>query len=332
MSVRWPGIGAALTTLVVVGCLAAPQARAGYLASNPEPEEGDPPELAFVAADGETNHFTFSLLAEQLAVRDAGAPVFVLSLGGAAARCPIGSGTNEVLCSLSAGRGGFITSDQVAVALLDGDDSASVTAGRSAEILGGAGNDVLASTVRASIVGEAGNDRLVAGRFDDHLDGGPGRDHLDGGPGQDFVSYGEARSLRLDLRLRRPQGPAGNLDVLVRIENVAGTFGDDRLIGNASSNLFFGAFGDDTLIGGAGNDMLAGSAGRDRVYGGAGADRLEGDGGFSVIIGPGPRPSSDDYISAVDGRRDLVSCGPGRDTARVDRLDRVIACERVLRG
>ena len=32
-------------------------------------------------------------------------------------------------------------------------------------------------------------------------------------------------------------------------------------------------------------------------------------------------------ISARDGRRDRVDCGSGRDSARIDKKDRVRACE-----
>jgi hypothetical protein len=36
-------------------------------------------------------------------------------------------------------------------------------------------------------------------------------------------------------------------------------------------------------------------------------------------------------LRARDNQRDVVDCGPGRDTAYVDRLDRVSGCERVKR-
>ena len=37
----------------------------------------------------------------------------------------------------------------------------------------------------------------------------------------------------------------------------------------------------------------------------------------------------DDVIAARDGQRDVVSCGPGDDRAKVDRKDRVANdCER----
>jgi Ca2+-binding RTX toxin-like protein len=63
---------------------------------------------------------------------------------------------------------------------------------------------------------------------------------------------------------------------------------------------------------------MARRPGEDRIDGGSGTDQLTG--------GPG-----DDSINAIDGKRDTVDCGPGRvDTARVDPVDRVKNCERVL--
>jgi Ca2+-binding RTX toxin-like protein len=63
------------------------------------------------------------------------------------------------------------------------------------------------------------------------------------------------------------------------------------------------------LFGGRGNDLLDGGRGCDRLYGGPGNDTLR----------------------ARDGQQDVVDCGPGFDVAHVDRVDRVSACERVLR-
>jgi Ca2+-binding RTX toxin-like protein len=71
-----------------------------------------------------------------------------------------------------------------------------------------------------------------------------------------------------------------------------------------------GRGGDDVLRGLGGNDRLVGGSGRDRLFGGAGNDRL----------------------LAHDSQRDVVDCGPGRDTAIVDRKDVVTGCEKVARG
>jgi Ca2+-binding RTX toxin-like protein len=63
---------------------------------------------------------------------------------------------------------------------------------------------------------------------------------------------------------------------------------------------------------------LRGLAGNDLLDGGRGADRLDGG-------------SGNDTLAARDGTRDTVACGPGRDKATVDSLDRVSGCETVRR-
>lgn len=105
-------------------------------------------------------------------------------------------------------------------------------------------------------------------------------------------------------------GACGRLSVGTRRADVLrGTAGGDRLEGRS---------GDDVLRGLAGDDCIAGQAGHDHLIGGAGADRLLGGQG-------------NDRIDARDGSRDRVICGPGRDRAVVDGLDRVRGCERTLR-
>ena len=100
---------------------------------------------------------------------------------------------------------------------------------------------------------------------------------------------------------------------------VSGTAGADSLTGTAGHDLLYGRGGNDRLDGGRGNDVLYGGAGNDVLTGGAGRDRLYG--------GPG-----NDTLRAQDGFRDTVDCGPGRDIAWVDRVDRVSGCERVIRA
>jgi Ca2+-binding RTX toxin-like protein len=65
----------------------------------------------------------------------------------------------------------------------------------------------------------------------------------------------------------------------------------------------------DTITAGNGRDLLEGGPGRDTIKAGGGNDRIE----------------------ARDGFRDVIDCGPGNDTAEVDRLDVVRSCEHVLR-
>jgi Ca2+-binding RTX toxin-like protein len=98
----------------------------------------------------------------------------------------------------------------------------------------------------------------------------------------------------------------------------AGTKRADRLTGTSAADVLYGLGGNDVLLGLGGNDVLYGGIGADTLYGGPGKDRLYG--------GPG-----NDVLRARDNQRDLVDCGSGRDTAYVDRLDRVSGCERVTR-
>jgi len=125
--------------------------------------------------------------------------------------------------------------------------------------------------------------------------GSPGCEERDGGPGADrVVGTACAETIR-----------AGRGNDLV----LAGA-GEDTVYGGLGDDRLYGGTGDDSLFGGLGNDFLSGGAGRDRLDGGPGADRLD----------------------ARDGERDVVECGPGRDTVRADRSDVLRHCERVKRN
>lgn len=71
-----------------------------------------------------------------------------------------------------------------------------------------------------------------------------------------------------------------------------------------------GRAGNDRLHGGRGNDCLYGQRGKDRLHGGPGRDLLSG--------GPG-----NDRILAIDGERDRIRCGRGKDVVRADRKDKL---------
>ncbi len=60
------------------------------------------------------------------------------------------------------------------------------------------------------------------------------------------------------------------------------------------------------------------------IRGGPGNDRLRAGGLTDSLIGG----TGNDTFLARNGHRDIVRCGPGRDTARVDRIDTVEGCER----
>ncbi len=91
------------------------------------------------------------------------------------------------------------------------------------------------------------------------------------------------------------------------------------LIGTNGPNTLRGTSGPDRIYGRGGNDHLYGLAGNDLVDGGPGSDHLYGGTG-------------NDTLSARDGTRDYLDCGPGRDVAIVDNIDVVASnCETVRR-
>jgi Ca2+-binding RTX toxin-like protein len=90
---------------------------------------------------------------------------------------------------------------------------------------------------------------------------------------------------------------------------VVGTNSAETIYGTARGDRIDARGGDDRVYSFAGNDVLTGGSGIDRIEAGAGRD----------------------LARVRDGRRDIVGCGPGRDTAVVDRVDVVRGCEVVRR-
>lgn len=128
-------------------------------------------------------------------------------------------------------------------------------------IAGAPGDDV--------ICGLEGNDRIDGGAGNDVLSGGPGDDVLNGGDGKDVATYETALAgIVADLQAGTASGE-GN-DLLVSVEDLTGSAGDDVLTGTATANsisglggtdLLFGEGGADTLLGGDGEDYLTASTG-----------------------------------------------------------------------
>jgi hypothetical protein len=69
-------------------------------------------------------------------------------------------------------------------------------------------------------------------------------------------------------------------------------------------------------VGDRGDDLLEGGPKRDYLIGGRGHDTMTGGGGGDVLL-------------ARDATREMVSCGPGSDVAKVDRIDELHRCEDV---
>ena len=293
--------------------LPAAPASAGFLTFEESLVAGQEGTWLFAAADGEQNRLIVHTAAGRLIVEDGLAPITVLPVGGALSRCTPGSGSTRVA-------GADREPPGFDVRLGDGADSASLS-GVHGTVEGGSGDDVLSTDAGLGLIsGGEGNDTLTGRRGAIVLAGGRGADRLNGFGDDDTAFYlFESGQLDVDLRRRGAQRGIAAGDVLVGIENVLAGSGPSHLVGNGRDNSLSGGFGATVAVGGGGDDELRGSEASDRLYGGLGTDMLDGDAG-------------DDYLSAADARRDTVNCGAGRDTARIDRFDRVIACERILRG
>ena len=174
------------------------------------------------------------------------------------------------------------------------------------ETVGTAGNDALKGTTAGDrMFGFGGNDRIEGFQSPDCLDGGAGLDRLLGGIDRDRLIGGSG------------------------IDRLSGGNDRDRLFGGSGRDRLRGGYGPDVLAGGTGNDRLDGGPHTDKVYGERGNDRIRSGGGRNLLDGG----SGNDVIYARNDRRDVVSCGSGRDRVVADRTDIARAgCERVSRG
>ena len=211
---------------------------------------------------------------------------------------------------------------------------------------GGDGNDTLS--------GGAGNDTLSGGTGNDVLDGGTGNNYLNGGDGTDtavlagslsdysiyVIKASAASSHYLTFTGLQPgdivvlTNKDGQVNKLVNIESVqfadggalldvsktgllssAGTYGDDKLNGDASDNIIYAGAGKDTVSGGVGNDELHGGDGNDNLAGGDGDDRLYGDTGLDTLTGG--KGNDTYYIEDADskGKTDTITEKAGEGTA-----------------
>lgn len=150
---------------------------------------------------------------------------------------------------------------------------------------------------------------------------------ISGTPGPDRLTWGAGAAVNLngddDLDVSGPfttsilQGFGGN-DVLGAQAGYAGS--DAALIAS-------GGTGKDTLTAPRDGGVLHGGAGRDRITGGPAADNITGGRG-NDLIGSG---KGNDLVRAIDGTRDRVNCGAGKDRVKVDGIDKLNGCERLLR-
>lgn len=195
-----------------------------------------------------------------------------------------------------------------------------------AMLLGGNGNDTFQfeGGTRATMLGEAGNDRLYHPNdsMDDSIalfDGGTGYDtqqieySTSGFQSYDSVLAPGVEEVILPDNAQTFRLTDASDTVLIRaaaLQNVLTIFakaGDDRVtLAGDSPVALNGEAGNDTLIGGNKNDTLDGGDDNDVLYGGDGDDNLLGESGNDALFGQAGDDSLDggsgnDYIEGNDG-------------------------------
>jgi Ca2+-binding RTX toxin-like protein len=147
-----------------------------------------------------------------------------------------------------------------------------------------------------------------------------GNDVVHAQAGNDTV-FGDLCNVK--ARIAAAQAGAGGNDT------VFGGTGNDILYGAGGNDKLFGEDGADKLFGGDGNDSLNGGKGKDSLDGGKGNDKLTGSSDVNKYKGG----SGDDSINARNGKKETVDCGSGKkDSASVDKADKVKGCEKVKRA
>ncbi len=269
---------------------------------------------AYVAAPGTDSDLTISGANGRWVFADAGVSEITVN----SAECSHGASLNVVTC---ASKFGPLAQEWIYVALGDGDDRAQIAESAFEidpragffELKGGDGEDYLAAHSRGNVklnggaggdvlIGGAGIDTFLGGAGNDLMRGGAGADIVDGGPDRDSFTYaseGRTKGVRAVLDGVTPSGADGvdgDGDRLTAVEDVSGTPYTDILIGNAANNVLRGNGGVDQLTGLAGDDTLIATGGPSWLDGGDGNDLLQAKNTF----------------------KDMLGCGTGADTARVD--------------
>lgn len=120
-----------------------------------------------------------------------------------------------------------------------------------------------------ALVGDDGENLILAGAGDDFVNAGGGKDRVFGEDGNDLVN-GEAGKDLLN--------GGADADVL------NGGKGADTLLGETGNDILNGDRGTDVLVGGSGGDVISGGKGNDLIFGGDGNDALFGDGGRDIFV------------------------------------------------
>lgn len=146
------------------------------------------------------------------------------------------------------------------------------------------------------IDGGAGDDRILASRGNDYVNGGDDKDVIKGLAGADLLYGGAGDDYILGDGTIKPKFLETTAAELHGNDLLDGGTGNDTLIGQGGKDLLFGGDNDDklwgdtteenfpvdehdedTLDGGAGNDQIIGGGKNDLAHGGVGNDSLWGD-------------------------------------------------------
>jgi len=140
-------------------------------------------------------------------------------------------------------------------------------------------------------------------------------------------------------------GDANNAGDLTSFDRIFGASGSDTLRGGDSADRVYGGTGNDKSYGENGHDRMAGGSGDDLQEGGAGNDTIFANRGNDISVGGDGNDvlwalaradvngnidvtgdildggNGDDVLRTRDGEADRITCGPGNDRARLDRVD-----------
>jgi Ca2+-binding RTX toxin-like protein len=155
---------------------------------------------------------------------------------------------------------------------------------------------------------------------------GPTTIDIHGSGGPDQLTLGPANGINLN--------GDGDVDVTGPFTMVVleGAAGDDVLApqsdwtGTGAHLILAGGGGNDHLTAPPGGGVLHGGEGRDVINGSARADSITGGEGRDLIRAGRGR----DIVRAIDGTRDRIICGGGFDRVKVDTVDKLKGCERLI--
>jgi Ca2+-binding RTX toxin-like protein len=188
-------------------------------------------------------------------------------------------------------------------------------------LVGSKQNDTLTgSNLSNYIFGYRGNDLLYGEEGDDSLEGGRGADTMFGGTGSDYVTYNHSfEAVYVNLSTASLAGGHALGDILIGVENLAGSRHNDTVIGDSIANKLHGRLGDDDLSGASGDDALYGDEGNDTLLGESGNDALYGSTGANLLIG-----GLGNDLLVSESAADTLQGGSGNDTYRISKSGALI--------